>query len=99
FRSPLTYRNMHGFGSHTFSFINTENERVWIKFHFKTKQGIKNFNSTDANEMRAHDPDHAQRDLVEAIAGSDFPKWDMKIQVMTNNMAAKFKWNPFDLTK
>lgn len=97
--TPFSYRNMDGFGSHTFSLINKNNERVWVKFHFKTLQGIKNFNSKDANEMRGIDPDHAQRDLVEAIEKRDFPKWGLKIQVMTDDQAKNFKFNPFDLTK
>ena len=97
--TPLSYRNMHGFGSHTFSLINKENEKVWVKFHFITAQGIKNFLGKDASDMRGIDPDHAQRDLVDAIEAKDFPKWNMKIQVMTQAQAKTFQWNPFDLTK
>jgi len=97
--TPFSFRNMHGFGSHTFSMINKDNEKVWVKFHFITAQGIKNFNGKDASDMRGIDPDHAQRDLVEAIERKDFPKWHMKIQVMTAEQAKSFKWNPFDLTK
>lgn len=97
--TPYSYRHLHGFGSHTFSMINSKNESVWVKFHFVTKQGIKNFTASEANEMRGIDPDHAQRDLVEAIANKDFPCWDMKIQVMTNEQAKLFPFNPFDLTK
>jgi catalase len=97
--TPFSYRNMHGFGSHTFSLINKDNEKVWVKFHFITEQGIKNFNGQDASDMRGIDPDHAQRDLVDAIERKDFPKWNMKIQVMKQEQAKTFKWNPFDLTK
>lgn len=97
--TPSSFRHMDGFGSHTFSLINKDNERVWVKFHFKTIQGIKNFTGKEANEMRGIDPDHAQRDLVEAIEKKDFPKWALKIQVMTDDQAKIFKWNPFDLTK
>lgn len=97
--TPFSYRHMHGFGSHTFSLINKNNERVFVKFHFKSLQGIKNFTNDTATEMKGHDPDHAQRDLVEAIEKKDFPKWAMKIQVMTDEQAKTFKWNPFDLTK
>jgi catalase len=97
--TPFSYRNMHGFGSHTFSLINKDNEKVWVKFHFITAQGIRNFNGQDASDMRGIDPDHAQRDLFEAIERKDFPKWNMKIQVMTQEHAKTFKWNPFDLTK
>src|ERR1035437_8991224 len=97
--TPFSYRFMHGFGSHTFSLINKSNERIWVKFHFVTLQGVKNFIGKEANEMRGIDPDHAQRDLVEAIDKKDFPKWAMKIQVMTDEQAKNFKFNPFDLTK
>jgi catalase len=97
--TPFSYRHMHGFGSHTFSMININNEQVWVKFHFKTLQGIKNFNEKEANEMKSIDLDHAQRDLVEAIERKDFPKWVMSIQVMTIEEAKKFKFNPFDVTK
>jgi catalase len=97
--TPFSYRFMHGFGSHTFSLINKNNERTWVKFHFVTLQGVKNFNGKEANEMRGIDPDHAQRDLVEAIEKRDFPKWAMKIQVMTDEQAKCFKFNPFDITK
>jgi len=97
--TPFSYRHMHGFGSHTFSLINRNNERVWIKFHFKTMQGIKNFFDKEAKEMRGIDPDHAQRDLVEAIEKKDFPKWTLQIQVMTDEQAKNVKYNPFDVTK
>jgi catalase len=97
--TPNGYRYMNGYGSHTFSMINANNERVWVKFHFKTQQGIKNFTGQQADEMKGKDPDYAQRDLVEAIAKGDFPKWNLKIQVMTDVQAKKFKWNPFDITK
>ena len=97
--TPFSYRHMHGFGSHTFSMINSKNQSIWVKFHFITKQGIKNFTGKEANEMRGNDPDHAQRDLVEAIGNKNFPKWEMKIQVMTNEQAKAFPFNPFDITK
>jgi len=97
--TPYGYRHMHGFGSHTFSMINAANERVWVKFHFKTAQGIKNFTNDEAVEMKGKDPDFAQRDLVAAIERKEFPKWHMKIQVMTLEEAKSYKYNPFDLTK
>jgi catalase len=97
--TPHGYRHMHGFGSHTFSMINANNELVFVKFHFKTLQGIKNFIDGDAVEMKGKDPDFAQRDLVDAIDRKDFPRWALKIQVMTPEQAEKFQWNPFDLTK
>ena len=97
--TPYGYRHMHGFGSHTFSMINAKNEQVWVKFHFKSLQGIKNFTDAEAGEMKGKDPDFAQRDLVEAIDRKDFPRWALKIQVMTKQQAEEFPFNPFDLTK
>ena len=97
--TPYSYRHTNGYGSHTFSLINNKNERFWVKFHVKTRQGIKNFTGPDAETMKGKDPDWAQRDLVDAIEKGDFPKWAMKIQIMTEEQAKTFKWNPFDLTK
>ena len=97
--TPDGYRFMNGYGSHTFSMYNKKNERVWVKFHFKTQQGNKTLTGPQAEELRGKDPDYSQRDLVEAIAKKDFPKWTLKIQMMTEAQAKKFRWNPFDLTK
>jgi catalase len=97
--TPYSYRHVNGYGSHTFSLINAKNERIWVKFHVKTLQGIKTFTGPEAEAMKAKDMDWAQRDLVEAIERKEFPKWVMKIQTMTNEQAKKFRWNPFDLTK
>ena len=97
--TPFSHRFMDGFGSHTFSFFNSKNEKFWVKFHFKTMQGIKNFTNDEATEMKGKDPDHSQRDLVDAISNKEFPKWTMKIQIMTTEEAKNFRWNPFDLTK
>lgn len=97
--TPVGYRFMHGFGSHTFSFINKDNTRFFVKFHFKTKQGIKNFTDEEAVKMRGIDPDFAQRDLVEAIDRGDFPRWTLKVQIMTEEQARTYSVNPFDLTK
>ena len=96
--TPDGYRFMNGYGSHTFSMINSANERVWVKFHFKTLQGNKTFTGAQADELKK-DPDYAQRDLVQAINKGDFPKWGLKIQVMTEDQAKAFQWNPFDVTK
>ncbi|MBI3137263.1 MAG: catalase [Sphingobacteriales bacterium] len=97
--TPYSYRHMNGYGSHTFSFINAGNERHWVKFHFKTAQGIKNFTNDEAVKMKGEDPDWAQRDLVHAIDNGDFPKWMVKVQLMTEEQARAYQWNPFDLTK
>jgi catalase len=79
--------------------VNAANERVWVKFHFKTLQGIKNFTDEEAAAIKGTDPDFAQRDLVQAIDKKDFPQWAVKIQVMTDAQAQAFPFNPFDLTK
>ena len=97
--TPRTHRHMNGYGSHTFSLINDEGEKVWVKFHFKTDQNIKNFTAEEAANMRGEDPDHAQLDLVNAIERGDYPSWTLKIQVMTQQEAREFPWNPFDVTK
>ncbi len=97
--TPYGYRHMHGFGSHTFSMINDKNERIWVKFHLKTKQGIKNFTDAEATQKAGENPDFAQEDLCNAIENGDFPKWTMYIQVMTEEESREFKWNPFDITK
>ncbi|MBC8485401.1 MAG: catalase [Bacteroidetes bacterium] len=97
--TPDGYRKMNGYGSHTFSMINNKNERVWVKFHFKTMQGNKTLTNAQADELKGKDPDYAQRDLVGAIAKGNFPKWALKIQIMTDAQTKKFRWNPFDITK
>ncbi|MFO7827282.1 MAG: catalase [Bacteroidales bacterium] len=97
--TPDGYRFMNGYGSHTFSLINKKNERIWVKFHFKTMQGNKTLTDAQAGEIKGKDPDYSQRDLVKAIEKGDFPKWALKIQTMTDEQAKKFKWNPFDVTK
>jgi catalase len=97
--TPDGYRFMNGYGSHTFSMINKNNYRVWVKFHFKTQQGNKTLTGPQAEAIKGKDPDYSQRDLVQAIEKGDFPKWTLKIQVMTDEQAKKFKWNPFDVTK
>ena len=96
---PKTYRHMDGFGSHTYSLVNDKNERVWVKFHWKTKQGIDCMFDDEAAQVIAADRESHQRDLFESIEKGDFPKWSLEIQVMTDEQAANFKWNPFDLTK
>lgn len=97
--TPYGYRHMHGYGSHTFSMINHSNERVWVKFHIKSQQGIKNFSHDEAVKMRGENPDFAQQDFVNAIEQGDYPRWKVFIQVMTEEQAAEARWNPFDVTK
>ena len=101
--TPDGYRHMDGFGSHTFSLINAAGERVYCKWHLKTKQGIKNLPAAEAGRLAGEDPDYSQRDLFGAIAAGDFPQWDVKLQVATEAelgaWEARTGWNPFDLTK
>ncbi len=96
---PATYRHMHGFGSHTFSMINADNERVWVKFHFKSNQGIKNLTNQEAETIIGQDRESHQADLYNAIEGGDNPSWTLSIQVMTEEQAENSPYNPFDLTK
>ena len=97
--TPDGYRHMDGFSSHTFSVINSKNQLFYVKWHFKTKQGIKNFTREQADAMRGKDPDYAQRDLFNAIAKADFPSWRVCAQIMPENEAESYRINPFDLTK
>jgi len=96
---PATYRHMHGFGSHTFSFINAANERYWVKFHFRSHQGIRNLTDAEAEAVIGKDRESHQRDLFESIEHRDFPKWTLSVQVMPENEASQVPYNPFDLTK
>ena len=97
--TPRTWRNMNGYGSHTYSTVNAAGERFWVKFHFKTVQGIENFTDAEANAMTAEDPDFHRRDLSDAISRGDTPEWRLEMQVMPVADAAKYRFNPFDLTK
>lgn len=96
---PASFRHMHGFGSHTYSLINKEGVRVWVKFHFITQQGIKNLSNEEAAAIVAKDRDSNQRDLFEAIERGDFPRWKLYFQIMTEEQAKHHKDNPFDVTK
>src|ERR1700737_2573613 len=96
---PKSFRHMHGFGSHTFSMINAENKRIWVKFHFRSQQGIENLTDEAAAVVVANDRESNGRDLLEAIERGDFPRWTLFIQVMTEEQAKTHKHNPFDLTK
>lgn len=96
---PASYRHMHGFGSHTYSFINHDNERFWVKFHFVCQQGIKNLSNEEAADIIGQDRESHQRDLFEAIQKGDNPKWKLCVQIMPESDAEKVPYHPFDLTK
>jgi len=97
--TPDGFRHMNGYGSHTFKMVNAKEESVYCKFHYKTDQGIKNFDRQSADEMTKQDPDYSLRDLYNSIAEGNFPSWSMSIQVMTFQEAEAWQFNPFDLTK
>ena len=97
--TPYGYRHMDGFSSHTFSLINAKNELFYVKWHFKTKQGIKNFTREEADHMKSVDMDFSQSDLFNNIEKGEFPKWRVSIQVMPEAEAETYHINPFDLTK
>lgn len=96
---PKSYRHMHGFSSHTYSLINSDNERFWVKFHFRTQQGIENLTDDEAMQIVGADRESHQKDLYESIEKSDFPKWTMYVQIMPETDADKVPYHPFDLTK
>lgn len=96
---PYSYRHMNGYGSHTYSFINADNERIWVKFHLKTLQGIKCLTDQEAEAIIAKDRESHQRDLYESIEKGDYPRWKFQIQLMTESEAEDYRINPFDLTK
>lgn len=96
---PATYRHMHGFGSHTYSFINGANERFWVKFTFKTQQGIKNLTDAEATDLIGRDRESHHRDLYDSIENGEFPRWTLYVQVMPETAAETHPVNPFDLTK
>lgn len=96
---PRSFRHMHGFGSHTYSFLNASDERIWVKFHFRTQQGIENLTDAEAEALIGKDRETHQRDLFESIEAGRFPRWTLLIQVMSDAQAKAFPFNPFDLTK
>jgi catalase len=97
--TPRSWRHMNGYGSHTFMWIDAAGKRVWVKYHFKTVQGIQNFTAAEAKAMKAEDPDYHRRDLYQAIERKDYPTWRLEMQIMPFEDAATYRFNPFDLTK
>lgn len=96
---PRTYRHMHGFSSHTYSFWNAASERFWVKMHFVSQQGLEHLTDAQAAEVVGKDRESHQRDLYDAIERGDFPKWKMFVQVMPEADAETYRIHPFDLTK
>jgi catalase len=96
---PRTWRNMNGYSSHTYSWINAAGDRFWVKYHWKTVQGINNFTQAEADAMAAEDPDFHRRDLRNAIDAGEAPEWRLQMQIMPFEEAADYRFNPFDITK
>jgi catalase len=96
---PASFRNMDGFGSHTFQWVNASGEVFWVKYHFKTDQGIKCLTAEDAARIAGENPDHHQSDLLRAIDRAEYPSWTLKMQIMPATAATKYRFNPFDVTK
>lgn len=96
---PRSFRHMHGFGSHTFSFLNAQNERFWVKFTFKTQQGIENLTDAQAEELVGKDRESSHRDLYDSIENKEFPRWTLFVQIMPEKEANTYHINPFDLSK
>lgn len=96
---PATFRHMHGFGSHTFKWTNAEGEGVWIKYHFKTEQGVKNLTADVAAKIAGENPDFHTEDLFNAIEAGDFPAWKLYVQIMPVEDANTYRFDPFDVTK
>ncbi|HMV42505.1 MAG TPA: catalase [Leptospiraceae bacterium] len=96
---PKSYRYMDGFSCHAFSFINAKNEKVWVKFHFKSEQGNKSLSSEEAIRIAGENPDYYTEDLFQSIESGIFPKWKLFIQVLTDKDLEKFTFDPFDVTK
>jgi catalase len=96
---PRTWRHMNGYSSHTYMWVNASGERFWVKYHFKTDQGVETFTQDEADQMASADTDYHTRDLYEAIERGDHPSWTLKVQVMPFDYAKTYRFNPFDLTK
>ncbi|WP_353987163.1 catalase [Ruicaihuangia caeni] len=96
---PLSWRHLNGYGSHTFQWINAEGERFWVKYHFKSRQGVVAMTNEEAERLAGVDADHYRRDLYESIERGEFPTWDIFVQIMPYEEAKTYRFNPFDITK
>jgi len=97
--TPATYRHMNGYSSHTFKWYNADGQYFWVKYHFKTDQGVRNLTRQEAETLKGEDPDHATRDLCEAIERGDYPSWILEMQIITPEQAADYRFDIFDITK
>jgi catalase len=96
---PATLRHMNGYGSHTFKWVNEDGEAVWVKYHFKTDQGVKNMTADVAGKIAGENPDYHTEDLFNAIETGDFPSWTLYVQIMPFEDANTYRFDPFDVTK
>ncbi|NOU95561.1 catalase [Paenibacillus sp. LMG 31456] len=96
---PATLRHMHGFGSHTFKWVNAEGQGVWVKYHFKTEQGVQNLAPEVAAQIAGTNADYHTEDLFNAIENGDFPTWKLCVQIMPLEDANTYRFDPFDVTK
>ena len=96
---PRSWRHMNGYSSHTYMWVNAESDRFWVKYHFKSNQGIDCLTQADADRIAGEDADFHQRDLYEAIERGAHPSWSLKMQIMAFEAAKSYRFNPFDLTK
>jgi catalase len=96
---PASFRTMHGFGSHTFKWVNEKGEGVWVKYHFKTEQGVQNLDVNVAAQLAGENPDYHTEELFHAIESGNFPAWKLSVQIMPLEDANTYKWDPFDVTK
>jgi catalase len=96
---PRSWRHMNGYSSHTYMWVNAGGERFWVKYHFKSDQGVECLTQADADRIAGEDADYHQRDLYEAIERGEHPSWSLKMQIMPFEAAKTYRFNPFDLTK
>ncbi len=97
--TPKTLRHMNGYSGHTFMWYNDQGEKYWVKYHFKTAQGVQNLTRQEAEVLKGKDPDHATRDLYEAIARGDYPAWNVQVQIMPFEDSEDYRFNILDITK
>ena len=97
--TPKSTRHQNGYGSHTFQWVNEEGEAFWVKYHFKSRQGVENFTDEEATTTAGQNPDCHREDLYNAIEEGNYPVWDVKVQIMPLDEAENYRFNPFDLTK
>ena len=96
---PKTWRNMNGYSSHTYMWVNEDGEKFWVKYHFLTDQGVENMSNEEAAKLAGEDADVHRRDLFDAIKDGNFPSWTLHVQIMPYEDAKTYRFNPFDLTK